>query len=80
VCVLVCIYNPFCLYNPFQNKKDFDGDQDIATNYPPRDGLVIPLSSCNFSHEMGLYTWDSKSYGFNFIMSHLEWQVYYISI
>jgi hypothetical protein len=36
-----------CVYNPFQNKKDFDGE-DIATNYPPRDGSVIPLSSCNF--------------------------------
>jgi hypothetical protein len=30
----VCV----CVYNPFQNKKDFDGDQDIATNYPPRYG------------------------------------------
>jgi hypothetical protein len=37
------------IYNPFQNKKDFDGE-DIATNYPPRDGSVIALSSCNFSH------------------------------
>jgi hypothetical protein len=51
------------IYNAFQNKKDFDGE-DIATNYPPRDGSVIPLSSCNFSHEMGPYAWGSKSYGF----------------
>jgi len=36
-----------CVYNLFQNKKDFDGDQDIAPNYPPRYGSVIPLSICH---------------------------------
>jgi hypothetical protein len=51
------------IYNAFQNEKDFDGE-DIATNYPPRDGSAIPLSSCNFSHEMGPYAWGSKRYGF----------------
>jgi len=51
------------IYLSSQNKKDFNGDQDIATNHPPRDGSVIPLSSCNFSHEMGPYTWEFRMAG-----------------
>jgi len=51
------------IYITFQNKKDFDGE-DIAPNYPPRDGSVIPLSSCNFFSEMGRMLGVLKSYGF----------------
>ena len=38
----------------FQNKRDFDGDQDIATNYP-RDTIVIIQMP---------YAWGFKSYAF----------------
>jgi len=58
------------IYNAFQNEKDFDGE-DIATNYPPRDGSVIPLSSCNFSHEMGPYAWGSKTLWFLISLCHI---------
>ena len=39
-------------------------EMDIAINYPPRDGSLIPLLSCNFSHEMGPTLGAIKSYNF----------------